>query len=163
MQIYHIFTPKGLNRKKRTARPSDFDSEICVCVSPADNGEVGDNYAAIYSPSLSALAANFRRPSPFIPLRRGRRHRFCRPAPEVAANYRCASLRRGDGEVGPGGMGGEEGSSGEGSEVLTAREWRDGRGGWVRRDTNGVLSVSLSVSLIILGGGEGFTAVLTAR
>ena len=33
MQIYHIFTPKGLNRKKRTARPSDFDSEICVCVS----------------------------------------------------------------------------------------------------------------------------------
>ena len=129
MQIYHIFTPKGLNRKKRTARPSDFDSEICVCVSPADNGEVGDNYAAIYSPSLSALAANFRRPSPFIPLRRGRRHRFCRPAPEVAANYRCALLRRGDGEVGPGGMGGEEGSSGEGSEVLTARERRGGKGG----------------------------------
>ena len=35
-----------------------------MCVSPADNGEVGDNYAAIYSPSLSALAANFCRPSP---------------------------------------------------------------------------------------------------
>ena len=30
--------------------------------------------------------------------------------------------------MGPGGMGGEEGSSGEGSEVLTAREWRGGKG-----------------------------------
>ena len=31
--------------------------------------------------------------------------------------------------MGPGGMGGEEGSSGEGSEVLTARERRGGKGG----------------------------------
>ena len=102
-------------------------------LSPANIGEVGDNYAAIYSPSLSALAANFRRPSPFIPLRRGRRHRICGFAPKFRPNYRpevpAELSRRGDGEVGPGGMGGEEGSSGEGSEVLTARERRGGKGG----------------------------------
>ena len=107
---------------------------------PANIREVGDNYAALYSPSLSALAANFRRPSPFLPRRRGRRYVFCGFAPKFRPNYRpevpAELSRRGDGEVGPGGMGGEEGSSGEGSEVLTARERRGRR--IYRRDIHAV-------------------------
>ena len=55
-------------------------------------------------------------------------------------------------------MGGEEGSSGEGSEVLTARERRGGKGGGpggVRLDTNGEVGVYIAAIYTPSLSGEG--------
>ena len=52
-------------------------------------------------------------------------------------------------------MGGEEGSSGEGSEVLTVRERRGGKGGGVRLDTNGEVGVYIAAIYTPYLSGEG--------